>query len=306
MREPIAERLPSDGFLPLPTKWNYLLVDGVRLTDAELTLYKLCDAPRYVNLFAGTEWADMQKVSPLLVQVDANDPVTRAFLKTGLDAEWGFLLQSTATLDEIANHWRRFITVQHPLGHEVMLRFSDPAVARALLTNGWAGPESGFWGPVSAALLPDELDECWHCIQAPGGKRDEGERKPSDRALNDRLVDQLTAADHRQTLRTLMQHLKQYFPQRLALLPRSDTVRSLDQLISKAIDNGFTSESALTHWATVFGYHGDVSQRRVAADFYALLTEINGGNQDDTARQAAMLARQKTTDLRTENSGSES
>ncbi|MCL1486992.1 MAG: DUF4123 domain-containing protein [Marinobacter sp.] len=306
MRESTVERLPADGSLPLPAMWNYFLIDGVRLKGAESTLYELCDTPRYVNLFAGTDWADIKDVSPLLVQVDASDPLIRAFLKTGFDAEWGFLLQSTATLDEIANHWRRFITVQHPLGHEVMLRFSDPAVARVLLTNGWTGPESGFWGPVSAALLPDELDQCWHCIQAPGGRRAAGERIQSDRALNDHIVDQLTAADHRQTLRTLMQHLKQYFPQRLALLPRSDTVRSLDQLISKAIDSGFTSESALTHWATVFGYHGDVSKRQVATDFYALLTESNGGNPDDIARQAAMLARQKTTDLHTENSGSES
>jgi hypothetical protein len=306
MREPTAERLPADGSLPLPATWHYLLVDGVRLSDAESTLYELCDTPRYVNLFAGTEWADMKDVSPLLVQVDASDPITRAFLEAGFDAEWGFLLQSPATLDEIANHWRRFITVQHPLGHEVMLRFSDPAVARVLLTDWWTGPENGFWGPISAALLPDELGQCWHCIQAPAGKRAEGERNQSDRALNDHIVDQLTAADHRQTLRTLMQHLKQYFPQRLALMPRGDTARSLDQLISKAIESGFTSESALTHWTTVFGYHGDVSQRQVAPDLYALLTESNGVNPDDTARQAAMLARPQTTDLRTENSGSES
>ncbi|MBQ0832873.1 DUF4123 domain-containing protein [Marinobacter sp.] len=306
MREPTVERLLADGSLPLLATWHYLLVDGVRLTNAESTLYELCDTPRYVNLFAGTEWADMGEVSPLLVQVDASHPLTRVFLKTGFDAEWGFLLQSTATLDEIANHWRRFITVQHPLGHEVMLRFSDPAVARVLLMNWWMGPDNGFWGPVSAALLPDELEQCWHCIQATAGKHAEGERIQSDRALNDHLVDQLTAADHRQTLRTLTHHLKQYFPQRLALMHRGDTVRSLDQLISKAIENGFTSESALTHWATVFGYHGDVSHRQVAPDFYALLTASNGVNPDDTARQAAMLARQKMTNLHTENSRSES
>lgn len=306
MREPTVERLPADGSLPLPATWNYLLVDGVRLTDAESTLYELCDTPRYINLFAGTEWADMKDVSPLLVQIDASDPITRAFLEIGFDAEWGFLLKSPATLDEIANHWRRFITVQHPLGHEVMLRFSDPAVARVLLTDVWMGPGNGFWGPITAALLPDELDQCWHCIQAPDGKRAEGERILSDWALNDRLVDQLTAADHRQTLRTLMQHLKQYFPQRLALLPRGDTVRSLDQLISTAIENGFTSELALTHWTTVFGYRGDVSKGQAALDLHALLTESNGVNPDNTARHAAMLAWQQTTDLRTENSGSES
>lgn len=306
MRELTVARLPADGSLPLPATWHYLLVDGVRLTDAESTLYELCDTPRYVNMFAGTEWADMKDVSPLLVQVDASHPLTRAFLEIGFDAEWGFLLQSPATLDEIASHWRRFITVQHPLGHEVMLRFSDPAVARVLLMGWWMGPDNGFWGPVSAVLLPDELARCWRHIQAPIGDHVESNGLQSDRALNDHIVDQLTAADHRQTLRTLMQHLKQYFPQRFALMLRGDTVRSLDQLISKAIENGFTSESALTHWATVFGYHGDVSQGQVAPDLYALLTESNGVNPDDTARQAAMLARQQATDLRTENSGSES
>lgn len=306
MREPTAERLPADGSLPLPATWHYLLVDGVNLPDAESTLYKLFDTPRYVNLFAGTEWADMADVSPLLVQIDAHDPLTRAFLETGFDDEWGILLQSTATLDEIANHWRRFIIVQHPLGHEVMLRFSDPAVARVLLMNWWMGSENGFWGPISAALLPDELGQCWHCIQAPIGHRTGDERLTVDGALNDHLVDQLTATDHRQTLRTLMQHLKQYFPQRLDLMLRGDTVRSLDQLISKAIENGFTSESALAHWTTVFGCHGDVSQRQVAPDLYALLTQSNSVNLDDTARQAAMLALKQTADPQTESSRSES
>lgn len=306
MREPNAERLPADGSLPLSATWHYLLVDGVRLTDAESTLYKLCDTPRYSNLFAGTEWADMKEVSPLLVKVDALDPLTRAFLETGFDAEWGFLLQSTATLDEIADHWRRFIIVQHPLGHEVMLRFSNPAVARVLLMNWWMGPGNGFWGPISAALLPDELGQCWHCIQAPIGHRTGDERLTVDGALNDRLVDQLAATDHRQTLRTLMQHLKQYFPQRLALMHRGDTARSLDQLISKAIENGFTSESALAHWTTVFGCHGDVSQRQVAPDLYALLTQSNSVNLDDTARQAAMLALKQTDGPQTESSRSES
>ena len=102
--------------------FNYVLIDGSKRAEAERWLYELVDTPDYRNLFDGTEWASIRDVAPLLVRTDRGHPLLEQLSLEGKAQEWGYAIASDESLDALADHLRRFVTVRHPLGYNVMLR----------------------------------------------------------------------------------------------------------------------------------------------------------------------------------------
>lgn len=275
---------------------DYILIDGSMRTEAERWLYELFDTPDYRNLFDGTKWAEIRQVAPLLVRVEQGHPGLEPLLKELQTLECGYGLISNEPMDAIVNHLRRFIEARHPLGHKVLLRFSDPTVARVLLASSESGGVSDYWSTIDGVQLPDALWDGWYCQ-----RRDDSWTSDNDRSseksveaaylLSELTLTHLADADRRSTLVKLFRHLKAYFPGRLTNDPIAVVVGAVQRLMNEAINHGYTSMQALTHWCSVYGYLGDLAAwNRVAPAIYQLFQECPRDTGGPEARQAALMA----------------
>jgi hypothetical protein len=246
-------------------------------------------------LFDGTEWTSIRDVAPLLVRTEPGHPLLERLLQEGKTTEWGYGIASNEPLELIADHLRRFITARHPLGHNVMLRFSDPTVARLLLAPSGEGGVPEYWDPFTAVKLPDALWDGWH-VQArpewlPEGGAGTNEEMTDPFQLGELTLSGLTATDLRTTLVKLMQHLEAYFPGRAASEVRPVVIKDLRAIMEQALASGYESLRALLHWCTVYGYQGELSRWETAAPgIYDLFHRWPGAAAEALAREAAMIA----------------
>lgn len=275
---------------------DYILIDGSKRAEGERWLYELFDAPDYCNLFDGTEWAQIRQVAPLLVRVEQGHPGLESLLMELQALECGYGLISSESLDAVASHLRQFIQVRHPLGHSVFLRFSDPAVARVLLAPSEDGGVPDYWSTINGAQLPDSLWGGWYCQRrdeswTPDNHKNQEASVATAYLLSDLTLTHLAGVDRRATLIRLVCHLDTYFPGWLANEPTAIRIDTLRRLMNEAINNGYTSVQALTHWCTVFGYLGDsAAWDQVAPDIYQLFQERPRDTGGAEARQAALMA----------------
>ncbi|WP_187298756.1 DUF4123 domain-containing protein [Marinobacter sp. F3R11] len=274
---------------------DYVLVDGSKRENTERWLYELVEAPDYGNLFDGTEWASIRDVAPLLVRTEPGHPLLERLLQEGKITEWGYGIASNEPLELVADHLRRFITACHPLGHNVMLRFSDPTVARLLLAPSGHGGVPEYWEPFTGVALPDALWDGWHVQARPEWLPEAGAGTNKEITapfqLGELTLSGLTATDLRTTLVKLMQHLETYFPERAASEIRPVAIKDLRTIMEQALANGYESLQALLHWCTVYGYQGELSRWETETpDIHALFYRWPGAAAEAQAREAAMIA----------------
>lgn len=275
--------------------FNYVLIDGSKRAEAERWLYELVDAPDYRNLFDGTEWASIRDVAPLLVRTERGHPLLERLSLESKTQEWGYAIASDESLGALADHLRGFITVHHPLGDKVMLRFADPTVARVLLANSGDGGVPEYWSPFSAVKLPDALWDGWHLQIRPDWLPEVGVGRNAESRVSFQLgeltLSGLTDTDRRATLVKLMQHLETYFPSRVASNLRPAAVKDLRTIMEQALANGYESLQALLHWGTVYGYLGEMSRWEAAAPgIYDHFHRWPGMAAEAQAREAAIVA----------------
>lgn len=126
----------------------YLLLDGAALPALKI-IYQNDEAPRLEPLFRGTRHEAMLEVSPVLYSVSGQH------LMWQNRERWqsaGLLLESAASIDDLANHLRSLQSVRLPSGELAFSRFYDPALSERFF-NGltqdelrtWLGPISGIW-----------------------------------------------------------------------------------------------------------------------------------------------------------------
>lgn len=268
--------------------WNYLLIDGMALPNAERQLYQADEFPHYLNLYAGTHWEAIADLGPLLIAVTDQNPFIQRFLEEGFAAEWGYLIQSPEDLPTLAAQFRQCITVRHASGSDLVLRFGEPGVATAMFTELDAFRR---WRPALEALLvPDALNWQWQHIAIASI----AETVPAlPVTLSEQDVARLSQVDERSLLKRLVAHLDRFFLGWDSGSGRAAGVVNLGGLISRAKTAGYTSERSLTQWANVFGYGGAPAS---AAELPpALLSLLDAPPElsriDLHARDAAILAR---------------
>lgn len=139
---------------PLYTDDSYLLLDGLRLNVPVLT-YTLDEHPRIEPLFRGTRHASVIQASPWLVK-----PSTAGRLLSERRAwqQYGLVLNSSATIQELADHLRSLISISMPTGQLAYCRFYDPGWAIRLY-NSMSRAEFSTWsGPIQRWLVCSEGD----------------------------------------------------------------------------------------------------------------------------------------------------
>src|SRR5262245_23164638 len=98
------------------------------LESANRQLYAVLDAAResrifselqgrgveFVSLYRGEPEETLSQVAPYLVRIDPKSEFTRWLLANAWGDSWGIFLISSASLDDIRRHFRRFLLVRDP------------------------------------------------------------------------------------------------------------------------------------------------------------------------------------------------
>lgn len=241
-RWPLSQGLAGEAWSWPIEKPVYLLLDGVRVQELPRRLYEWSEGRLEADLlYAGTPWAEVNDVSPWLVQLNGQgDPVLQTFLADGLVSEWGYLIESTATLTEVADHLRSLILVRHPLDVPMLLRLADPAVIAALLPDGSA-PALVPWGPIERLVLPDAVADEW-CSGTPADDTAPPlVPDPAGYCLSEAQLRRLQACDLRRHARQLMGFVDQHCAGWLTEPNRQGRHVQLTEIVREARGMGFTS-----------------------------------------------------------------
>jgi hypothetical protein len=291
--------------------WNYLLVDGLSLLDAEKRLYQDNEFPAFVNLYAGTDWDALTDIAPLLVSISDEDPFAQRFLAEGFYPELGYLIRSSQGLHALANRLRQYLQVRHSTGADFILRLAHPGVAGMLFTEvkAFCSTLSG----VQALLLPDIVRWQWQPMDVASGAGSEGaeeNRTGFPLVLSDQEMGKLREVDEWTLLKKMTRHLDTYFPDWSPLSSRFRQSQLLGQLLARARNSGYTSERAQGQWTNVFGYSGHLERLEdLSPEILTLLDsppkEADFASFERKASGAAILARQSALAGNHENSRTE-
>jgi hypothetical protein len=105
----------------------YAIVDTAR----DPRLYDLVMQCRErVCLFSGKLEPPLDRAAPYLVKMETGSPLDLAWRSEGVGQSWGIFCRSSASLEELRKHFRKFLMAKLPDGNAVMFRFYDPRVWR--------------------------------------------------------------------------------------------------------------------------------------------------------------------------------
>lgn len=146
----IEQLFPTETRSPLRA---FAILDGAR----DGRLHKLAaTAVEHACLYAGKLPRELVEVAPYLVKLGPEEPLLRTLADEGWGHSWGVYLLTTAPLEELRRHFRRFLKVHDSKGQALLFRYYDPRVLRVYLPT-CTGPElRAFFGPVSVIVLEGE------------------------------------------------------------------------------------------------------------------------------------------------------
>lgn len=147
------QRLSPDS-LPI----NYLLIDMARWEEAQEVIHQLIEQPELTLLFAGTHHQALLEVSPLLLSLSSERTVRETLLTEVRERRAGVALRASLSCEELANHFRQFLTVPDGQGQSY-LRFYDPAIWLAIYACQCDAPLVS--SVLEAVYLPDWCSTAW-------------------------------------------------------------------------------------------------------------------------------------------------
>ena len=111
---------------------------------------------KYRCLYTGEIPEALAEVAPYLLQLDREDPATRLLIHNCWGKSWGIFFTSTAYLEGIHRHFRRFLKVRDEDGNSLYFRYYDPRVWRAYLPTCDRSELLFVFGPVRKFFVEDE------------------------------------------------------------------------------------------------------------------------------------------------------
>ncbi|MFS2160482.1 DUF4123 domain-containing protein [Pseudomonas sp. Pseusp122] len=231
---------------------NFLLIDGVLRPGAIARLYQRGESLDIVPLYMGTRWAGLHDLGPILVSPQGPSSLldeTRANAARQADA---CLLSSSAPINAVAHHLRRFLAPADVLGGVGLLRFADPLVARYWLGSYRDAHLDAILGPIDAWHAP-EIPHAWEPAQplrwcssvrtAPAP-----EWVDTHAQLGDLQLNALDQAARWRFMEQLHSGLEQRHPHALARINNSQLSQWFDERFDEARAWGLASDRSLAIW----------------------------------------------------------
>ena len=110
----------------------------------------------YSCLFAGDLPQELAEAAPYLVALSPHSHLTEALLTLGWGHSWGVFLASSAILQNLRRHFRRFLEVCDEQGKRLLFRYYDPRVLRIYLPTCNEEELRFVFGPVDRFVLEGE------------------------------------------------------------------------------------------------------------------------------------------------------
>ncbi|MFY0992932.1 DUF4123 domain-containing protein [Halomonas sp. C05BenzN] len=244
--------------MALGERQHYLLLDGIKLEPLERWLYQHLDAPVYEPLYLRTPLEECRKISPCLVALERGSPIWEAFLDQGAVEGWGWLMASEASLEDVAEHLRWLLFVEHPLEGEKIVRLASAQVMQCLLEGEPEPSQSPLLGVIAALWLPivEDGSLTWrHVTNASGTPIRHQERFH----LQPAHLDSLSRIAWQHFAEELAQHLQTFFAR--GPLIRECGVASIAarRVIDTTRDLGFAGRRAHYYMANILGAHGQAA-----------------------------------------------
>lgn len=131
----------------------YLLLDSNQIPNLYARLFQLAQNTLPHALYLNTRYADLASVGPVLIAVEPNGPLAKAFTE-----EWqtraGIWLETVADEADLIEHLRSLIHVQLEGDVSALFRFYDPRITRLWLADLMDAERDRLMGPVCAIRLP--------------------------------------------------------------------------------------------------------------------------------------------------------
>lgn len=266
-----------------------LLLDGLQVENLVQRLYEWSGLAQVDVLYHGTQWAEISQCSPCLVRISRHDdPVLRQFLANS-QKDWGYLLLSDGTWEELLAHLRWLTSIQPAQDEDMYLRISAPAVARALF-SAEHNPGADLFGPCQQVIVRNASLDIWIQYQRSGDKTKPSYEQPF--TPNESQWDALKGETFHQSIGELYQHMQHFFPgYRLDLTPQ-ERLEHIEQLVDLAICGGFTSKRDIWLYANVFGFLGGNIEQH--PDILERLTTRSESTPFQRVNQAAELAAERS------------
>src|SRR3982750_2747742 len=109
-----------------PSGEVYALLDGAR--DPRIYPILSRSLTDSCCLYTGELPRALAEVAPYLVALGRDSKLTAGLTEGGWGQSWGVFLSSTAILQDLRRHFRRFLRVQDESGRRLIFRFYDPRV----------------------------------------------------------------------------------------------------------------------------------------------------------------------------------
>lgn len=147
----IIRRALSQIKVPEQPSAVYALVDGAQ--DDRVHALLRAEGNDWRCLYGTDLPRPLATVAPYLVALGSHHPFSGYFARLGRGHNWGVMLRSSASMDDLAEHFASMIRARLPEGREVLFRFYDPRVLRAYLPTCTRDELDQVFGPVDAFLI---------------------------------------------------------------------------------------------------------------------------------------------------------
>lgn len=142
-----------------------LVVDRLAEPDPIVELFGAGLMQDYINLYQGTEFADMAEVGPWLVRLNNPDAELIQTLLNTPERDWGWLASAEhVDLAGLAQHWRERILIDEQ-EQRALYRFQDNRVIARHLAELSETQRPLLLGPLNSALCWD--GQAWQSIHNP-------------------------------------------------------------------------------------------------------------------------------------------
>ena len=132
-------------------------------SDPALDVYAVLDCARdrrihpwihrraldFTSLYRGPVAPALDRCAPYLVHLYRRQAFTRELLTLGWGNNWGIFLATTASMETLRVHLRRFLRVRDERGRRLLFRYYDPRVLRVYLPTCRADELRFVFGPIA-------------------------------------------------------------------------------------------------------------------------------------------------------------
>lgn len=253
----------------------YVLLDAITLPSLERWLYETLEAPDYEVLYLKTPLKECREASPCLVALQGAPALWDAFLTQGAEQQWGWLLYSRASRQQLLTHLRWLLMVHHPVHGQQVLRLASPSVMHSLLNiQGGESYTHLLGNAIERAWLPinnTSSTTWWQLSQSDALQETVVSNVAPPLTLQEAHLSALAQVNWQRFQTTLAKHLQRYFPSGPLISHHGSAMEAAEQVITTTARLGFMGQRAHFYMANILGAHGNAA---LDVDRYPALAKL--------------------------------